>query len=306
MENNDLMQRDEFTPLARPLEQIEAEIIAHTQSVTSSFIVIGNDLIEAKARLSHGEWLPWLTDKIGFSARTAENAMRIAREVSATSPLAALPYTKVLALLELPAGEREEFAAENNATERSTAALRAAIKARDEARRKAQEEAERADKAQRAAQAYESELQAERRRKPEQVAVVPDDYDALKGQVEALRRRAEQAEDYAAEAEEELRAVQQEAQRAQMAQIDDDMREPEDPLALLNFVNACTALTVALHAAPLIPQYFAGKSDDDLNRYELMTSSVLEWANQTMKAIQGARQRFVVSFDEWSEDYEVK
>src|SRR4051794_24498843 len=37
----------------------------------------GRALIEAKALLRHGEWLPWLKEHVGFSERTAQLYMKI-------------------------------------------------------------------------------------------------------------------------------------------------------------------------------------------------------------------------------------
>lgn len=41
----------------------------------------GELLVEAKAAVPHGEWLPWLTTNVAFSERTAQGYMRIAREL---------------------------------------------------------------------------------------------------------------------------------------------------------------------------------------------------------------------------------
>src|SRR6202044_2192582 len=42
-------------------------------------IAAGELLIEAKAQLKHGEWLPWLEEHCGLSDRTARRYMRVAR-----------------------------------------------------------------------------------------------------------------------------------------------------------------------------------------------------------------------------------
>ena len=41
----------------------------------------GELLIEAKAKVPHGQWLPWLRQNIAFSDRTAQGYMRIAQRV---------------------------------------------------------------------------------------------------------------------------------------------------------------------------------------------------------------------------------
>ncbi|MBI4693428.1 MAG: DUF3102 domain-containing protein [Gammaproteobacteria bacterium] len=41
----------------------------------------GELLLEAKANIVHGEWLPWLAAHVEFSERTAQAYMRVAREL---------------------------------------------------------------------------------------------------------------------------------------------------------------------------------------------------------------------------------
>ena len=105
------MGENALTGQVRSLRDIEADIWARKRSVTLDVLAMGRDLMEAKEQLEHGEWLAWL-EKMDFGLRTAENWMRLAREVSPESSLAALPYTKALALLSAPAEEREQLAAE--------------------------------------------------------------------------------------------------------------------------------------------------------------------------------------------------
>ena len=47
------------------------------QDAGNAILSIGQRLIEAKAMLPHGEWLPWLTEQVEFSERTARNFMRL-------------------------------------------------------------------------------------------------------------------------------------------------------------------------------------------------------------------------------------
>ena len=64
----------------RPIEIITAEIWAYKSQAGAAILEIGRRLIEAKAQLAHGEWLPWLKEKVEFSEATAQRFMRIARE----------------------------------------------------------------------------------------------------------------------------------------------------------------------------------------------------------------------------------
>lgn len=134
------LARPDALPTARTLSELEADILARKRLIGANIVAIGQALIEAKAQLSHGEWGAWLRDRVEFSQSSANNFMAIAREISQDSPLAQLPYTKVLALLAVPEGEREQFAEEIGAEDKSAAEIRRLIAERDEAR-KAEERA---------------------------------------------------------------------------------------------------------------------------------------------------------------------
>ncbi|MFQ5888814.1 MAG: DUF3102 domain-containing protein [Gemmatimonadota bacterium] len=76
----------------------------------------GELLIEAKGRLDHGEWLPWLESRCDISVRTAQAYMRIARrwdELANTQRAAHLTVRDALRLLS--AGRQDEPAGEESA-----------------------------------------------------------------------------------------------------------------------------------------------------------------------------------------------
>ena len=98
-----------MTELTRPLSVIETEISFYKTQTATGIIEIGKRLIEAKAQLQHGEWLPWLKDKIEFSEDTARNFMRVAEQFPNTETIRNLNISKVYALLDVPSEEREEF-----------------------------------------------------------------------------------------------------------------------------------------------------------------------------------------------------
>lgn len=127
--------RPDAMPTARSLPELEADILARKRLIGANIVAIGQALIEAKAQLNHGEWGEWLREKVEFSQSSANNFMAIAREIGQDSPLAKLPYTKVLALLAVPEGEREQFAADHQVEDKSAAEIRRLIAERDEARK---------------------------------------------------------------------------------------------------------------------------------------------------------------------------
>lgn len=73
-------------------------------------------------------------EKVGYSEKTAQNFMRLAREFSNPQAIADLGATKALKLLALPPDERERFVADHNVIDMTTRQLEQAIRDRDEAR----------------------------------------------------------------------------------------------------------------------------------------------------------------------------
>jgi len=117
-------------------DECAEEILGWKNTMGLGAYRIGQALNWAKEQLSHGEWGTWLRERVDFSPSTAQNFMRIAREVDESSSLARLPYTKVLALLELPADQRESFAQANDVEDKSAAEIRRLIHEKEEMERK--------------------------------------------------------------------------------------------------------------------------------------------------------------------------
>ena len=150
----------------RNIDAITSEIIQLKQDAGNAILGIGQRLIEAKAMLPHGDWLPWLTERVEFSERTAQSFMRLAREWSNPQALADLGATKALTLLALPPEERERFMAENHAVDgeeksvidMTSRELEKAVKERDEARRAAEEAKAAADAAEQSRAKMEADM----------------------------------------------------------------------------------------------------------------------------------------------------
>lgn len=149
----ELMAETEMNAVEAEFEERTPEIVAAEirqiadqtrKMVLNSSIEIGKRLCEAKEMVPHGEWAAWLEKNVDFSQSSANNFMKIYTEygdiqgelwgASAKSQtFGNLSYSQAVALLAVPAEEREEFVKENHVEDMSTRELQEAIKARDEA-----------------------------------------------------------------------------------------------------------------------------------------------------------------------------
>lgn len=102
-------------------------------------IEIGRRLVEAKEIVGHGEWGKWLETEVEYSKTTANNMMKIFREYGAAQQnllgdnlksdiFGSLSYTQAVALLGIPADNREEFIEQHDIEELSTRELDKLIK----------------------------------------------------------------------------------------------------------------------------------------------------------------------------------
>ena len=175
----------------RTIETITDEILDAQRRGGEAILTIGRCLIEAKEMLPHGEWLPWLNEKVAYSERTAQNFMAVARRYSNPQTLADLGMAKALALLALPDSERDEFVQDHNVIDMSARQLKQALKERDEARKAA--EAAKADAS--AAEQARAKMEA--------------DMAATKNLLESARADADSAGNRARALEEKLRMLQE-------------------------------------------------------------------------------------------------
>lgn len=273
----------------RTIEEISASIRAHAASMCMSYIAIGRDLIEAKGKLSHGEWLPWLAE-LGFSSSAASNYMRLAREIPPDSMIGALPVSKALALLQLPAGERETFVQANNIEDQSAEEIRRLIRERDEARQ-ALEQGK--DNAQRALNRMDEvisaksirisqlqkELDAAKQQPPirETVEVKPADYEELKRRVGMADQMVDDAMQAATEAEQRAQSLAQELERTQAE--NDEAAEPKGADALISAVNDFLA------RVQILPFHAEEFSERDRKGCMMFIGSVRSWCAQMSAAL---------------------
>ena len=154
---NDKLENETPATLAAEINQITNQT---RRFVLDAVIEIGRLLCAAKAMLPPGQWETWLKDSIDYSLNSAQNYMRLYKQYGdpqgglwgarvANPIIGQLEYTKALALLSLPAEDREEFAhkiIDDNLSNRELAAAIADKKSADEARLRAEAEAEAARK----------------------------------------------------------------------------------------------------------------------------------------------------------------
>ena len=232
----------------KPLDLLTEEILFYKRQAGGAIIEIGKRLLEAKAQLGHGEWLPWLREKVDISERSAQNFMRLAREYSKSADIADLGASKALALLALPEMERAEFAAETHtvngvkktASEMTARELREAIQARDRALLEAREADARAKSAEESRVKMEAdmrqlkELQQRAREAEEEKG---RQLQAAEAELQALRSRpAEVAvetrdaapEQLASAREEGARQAREEAAKAHRRELEEAERQARD------------------------------------------------------------------------------
>lgn len=134
---------------SRDIEIVTAEIVTikrqAQQVLITAAIEIGRRLTEAKSMVPFGEWGKYLEERVEYSQSTANNLMKIYKEYGSgqdslfdsfanSQTFANLNYTQALALLSVPAEEREQFAVENDVEHKSTREIQELIRQRDESR----------------------------------------------------------------------------------------------------------------------------------------------------------------------------
>lgn len=220
LEKQEAMVAEYRTPeiVAAEIRQLESQTV---KMVLNNSIEIGKRLCEAKEMVPHGEWGKWLKEEINFSQSTANNLMKIYNEygdsqgqlwgASAKSQtLGNLTYSKAVALLAMPAEERESFVEENNVEDMSTRQLQEAIKAREEAEKEkaelskelAQKDVE-AEKNKQSIKTLKEQLKEEKKKAEsveERIEEVrkeeSEQQNKLKKRIEELEKEAAKSEEY--------------------------------------------------------------------------------------------------------------
>lgn len=295
--------------MARDINAITGEILEAKRVGGEAILTIGQRLIEAKAMLEHGEWLPWLNEKVEFSQQTANRFMRLAKEWTNYSALSNLGATKALQLLALPESEREEFLSEphqvngeeKTVIDMTSRELEKAIRERDEARKAAEQAEEDTKAAQEARQSMEERLMeanSRMNRVKEEKEQALDRADELERQLaelkaapvevaiaavdqEALDRA--RAEGEAAKAE-EIARLQKQLEKAKKAKgVSDEKRK--------NAEASVNILKLQLEDAAKSKAQAAAMADPEVAKFEVYFNQAQEVANKLQGLLIKARGR---------------
>ena len=274
----------------RDIGTITTEILRLKQDAGNAILSIGQRLIEAKAMLPHGEWLPWLTEQVEFSERTARNFMRWAREWTSRQALADLGAAKALTLLALPPEERERFMEENHVVDgeeksvidMTSRELEKAVKERDEALHAAEAARAAAETADQSRAKMEADMTALKKLHQAAQAGEGQAREALaeaQAELKALRERPVEVavevdqkalEEARREAETRMQAKVDKAAEAQK-KAEEQRKKAEEELA---------AVRQQLEAAQQTERQAAISGDKDLALFELLFSQGNEAVNK--------------------------
>ena len=184
----------------RTPETVAAEIRALTASMLNDVIEIGRRMTEVKEMLPHGSFGDWIKENTGYSSSTANNFMQLYREYgeaqsslfgtgAKSQTIGNLSYSKALALLAVPAEERESFAEEADAEHITVRELKEKIEARERELARANEEAgkaiEKAEKLEKQLKDADEDWKNQR----EQISELADELGEARRTVEELKAR---------------------------------------------------------------------------------------------------------------------
>ena len=274
----------------RDIGIITTEILRLKQDAGNAILSIGQRLIEAKAMLPHGEWLPWLTEQVEFSERTARNFMRLAREWTNRQALADLGAAKALTLLALPPEERERFMEENHVVDgeeksvidMTSRELEKAVKERDEALHAAEAARAAAETAYQSRAKMEADMTALKQLHQAAQAGETQAREALAKAQAELKALREKPVEVAVEVDQDaLQEARREAETRMQAKVDkaaeaqkkaeEQRKKAEEELA---------AVRQQLEAAQQTERQAAISGDKDLALFELLFSQGNEAVNK--------------------------
>ncbi len=286
-----------MSEIVRTADTIAAEIRALTASMLNGVIEIGRRMVEAKAILPHGEFGRWIAEETGYSSSTASNFMRIFEEYGASQgslfgasancqTIGNLPYSKALALLDVPAEERESFAVAVHAEEISTRELKEAIRERDDAIKAAAAAKARENEINTDLQIAEGRLEDALKEAREQALAA----EAARKELEELKARPV---DVAVERDEDaIRAAEKQAAEAERQKWKDKLSAAEEKAA-----KARAELEEKLKKAEEAAEAASGSAEIERLRGET------ERLRKQLSMSGEAETRFRLHFEAWQDAY---
>ena len=270
------------TEVVRTVDVIAAEINALTATMLTNVIEIGRRMVEAKELLPHGQFGPWLKANTPYSTSTASNYMRLfeaygsqqkslfGAEVNCQT-FGNLSYSKALALLELPAEDRESFVKANDVESMSTRELQRVIKERDEARKQAaQAEAEK-----NTAEQARAKMEQDMKEANALLEAGAQERKELQEKLKGARDKRDEMADYLRERTDEVKELRKEIREMQDRPVEVAVQEP-DPAAIDAAVKEALAKAEEQHKADL------ARMQEELDK-EVRANNKLEKKISTMK-----------------------
>jgi hypothetical protein len=112
-----------------PLQDMPTSIRVCEQQIRMNGWMLGGMLQSVKARLPHGQFMPWVQTHTDLSQSTANELMSLYEGVQQTPFLGELNQSAAIALLALEPAQREQFAADHDVRHMSVRTLKAKIEA---------------------------------------------------------------------------------------------------------------------------------------------------------------------------------
>ena len=269
----------------RDIQLITAEIQFFKRQAGQAVYEIGRCLLEAKAQLKHGEWLPWLRDEVAFSEASAQRYMRLAREYGKSRIVTDLGAGKALELLALPESQREKFVEENDVS---------GIRERDEATVLAARERVRAETAEQSRAKMEGDMKALKALHDAAVETQREKEAALQkaeAELKAIRSRpvevAVETRDAAPEQIEEARA---EGEKAAEAKVKTELKRLREELkaAKAQTETARGQLHLAQEEAEKARKLAAASQDEGMVRFKLLFADAQGTVNRMAEELEQA------------------
>lgn len=266
----EMISREENNLQAERLTIIENRIFDNMNRVVEGLLDIGRCLNQVKDEgiAPHGEWEAWVENRLGMNLRTAQRYMKAAREVSSNSRLSQLAFTKIEALLALPAEEREAFAEEVDAENKSVRELRAAIKAKEAAEKALEKERARREQA-----------EADLLNQTEQDGNAQAEIDRLQAEIDDQEAEIERRAEAEAAAKRELLALRTQVARGYISNSSAENLTPEE-------LGEITASFIGRAAVlPHMRAHFATCDHNTRGAYKAHVEMLADWCERAMRAL---------------------